>query len=129
MGRENPVYEQRINGLNIDVQLLCRQLLSYAFSIGLDARVIQGKRTYEEQAALYAQGRTKFGRIVTYAKPGTSNHETGRAFDLGIFRIDQSYVDNNDVLLKVLLPYARKIGLSCGGDWTRPDYPHFEKVK
>lgn len=128
MGRENPVYGQRVLSLNLSVQVLCRKLLSYAKSVGMDARVIQGRRTYEEQAKLYAKGRTASGRIVTYAKPGTSNHETGKAFDIGIFRIDGTYVDDNDVLLKVLMPYAKKIGLSCGGDWTRPDYPHFEKV-
>jgi hypothetical protein len=35
----------------------------------------------EEQAALYAKGRTSGGRIVTKAKPGQSYHNYGLAFD------------------------------------------------
>jgi peptidoglycan L-alanyl-D-glutamate endopeptidase CwlK len=35
----------------------------------------------EEQAALYAKGRTAGGRIVTKARPGESFHNHGLAFD------------------------------------------------
>jgi peptidoglycan L-alanyl-D-glutamate endopeptidase CwlK len=35
----------------------------------------------EEQAALYAKGRTVSGKIVTKAKPGESYHNYGLAFD------------------------------------------------
>lgn len=44
-----------------------------------------GLRTYEEQNALYAQGRTAPGNKVTNAKGGFSNHNFGIAFDIGIF--------------------------------------------
>ena len=40
-----------------------------------------GRRTMEEQAALYAKGRTVGGKIVTKAKPGESYHNYGLAFD------------------------------------------------
>jgi hypothetical protein len=40
-----------------------------------------GMRSMEEQAALYAKGRTQPGKIVTQAKPGTSYHNHGLAFD------------------------------------------------
>ena len=40
-----------------------------------------GRRTMEEQAALYAKGRTVSGKIVTKAKPGESYHNYGLAFD------------------------------------------------
>ena len=40
-----------------------------------------GRRTMEEQAALYAKGRTAGGKIVTKAKPGESYHNYGLAFD------------------------------------------------
>ena len=35
----------------------------------------------EEQAMLYAQGRSRPGKIVTQAKPGQSYHNYGLAFD------------------------------------------------
>lgn len=40
-----------------------------------------GRRTMEEQAALYAIGRTSPGKIVTKARPGESYHNHGLAFD------------------------------------------------
>jgi len=39
-----------------------------------DVLLICTFRTFEEQAAEYAKGRTKPGRIVTWAGPGESNH-------------------------------------------------------
>jgi peptidoglycan L-alanyl-D-glutamate endopeptidase CwlK len=41
-----------------------------------DVTILCGHRTLEEQAELYAQGRTKPGKIVTRAKPGQSRHNT-----------------------------------------------------
>ncbi|WP_412030200.1 M15 family metallopeptidase [Deinococcus yunweiensis] len=59
---------------------------------GLVPIITQGIRTAEEQAALYAKGRTvpgpnatkarPLGDIVTNAKPGESNHEDGDAVDI-----------------------------------------------
>ena len=43
--------------------------------------VAQGLRTYAEQDALYAQGRTAPGHIVTNARGGYSNHNFGCAVD------------------------------------------------
>lgn len=40
-----------------------------------------GRRTMEEQAALYAIGRTSPGKVVTKAKAGQSYHNYGLAFD------------------------------------------------
>jgi len=42
---------------------------------------ISGTRTMKEQQDLYDQGRTKPGKIVTKAKPGTSAHQHGIAID------------------------------------------------
>ena len=40
-----------------------------------------GRRTMEEQAALYKIGRSVKGKIVTNARPGESYHNYGLAFD------------------------------------------------
>lgn len=48
---------------------------------GLDPLVYCTYRSNEEQDALYAQGRTAPGRIVTYARPGKSAHNYGLALD------------------------------------------------
>jgi peptidoglycan L-alanyl-D-glutamate endopeptidase CwlK len=79
------------------------------------------------QAELYAQGRTRPGKIVTNAKPGQSNHNKypSPAFDI-------AFKDSNGVCweLSYFFKFAqigKKHGLSWGGDWKRfKDYPHFE---
>lgn len=116
----NPIYEQRRLGLDPKIQLICRQLLVTSFSKGIDARVIQGRRTREEQQALFDKG-------ITKARPGYSWHNFGLAFDIGIFRPDGTYVDNDDTLIiKVVGPLAEKLGFRWGYRWTHPDTPHFQ---
>lgn len=54
---------------------------------GLDVLITTTYRSDSEQAALYAQGRTAKGRIVTNAKPGQSSHNytvNGRPASLAI---------------------------------------------
>ena len=53
---------------------------------GYELKAISGQRGEEEQNALYAQGRTKPGNIVTNAKFGYSNHNFSAALDFGIFK-------------------------------------------
>jgi len=51
---------------------------------GVAVRIVQGLRTIEEQNSLYAQGRTKPGKIVTNAKGGQSYHNYGMAIDFAL---------------------------------------------
>lgn len=85
-------------------------------------RISQGLRTFPEQDAIYAQGRTKPGTIVTKAKGGQSYHNYGLAIDL--VRIKDKDVDWN-YNMETLVPLANKYNLKWGG--TFKDYPHFER--
>lgn len=58
-----------------------KQLLALIEAEGLGARLCSGLRTWEEQAALYAKGRTTAGPQVTKSGPGYSWHNWGRAAD------------------------------------------------
>ena len=49
---------------------------------GLPFYLLKGYRSFERQAELYAQGRTRPGKIVTRAKPGFSWHNFGLACDM-----------------------------------------------
>ena len=55
----------------------CSRLTGKAF-----LRFAYTLRTFAEQDGLYAQGRTKGGAIVTYAKGGQSYHNYGLAIDI-----------------------------------------------
>lgn len=85
-------------------------------------------RSVSEQEALYAQGRTKPGVIVTYARGESysSMHQWGIAFD--IIRNDGkgAYYDNDGWFNKVG-KIGKSIGLEWGGDWIKPiDKLHFQ---
>lgn len=91
---------------------------------GLTVKFISGTRSYAEQNALYAQGRTKPGPKVTNARAGYSNHNFGTAVDIGLFRGKAYVVDHPAYGL--LGPVGEAAGLKWGGRWKTPDRPHYE---
>ena len=83
---------------------------------GITIKVIAGLRTYEEQNELFAQGRTKPGRIVTNARGGFSNHNFGIAFDVGVFE-GANYLGESPKLPKAVGALGMDLGLEWGGNW------------
>lgn len=117
--------ERNIATLLPQVQPLARALIESAAAIGIAIKVISGTRTYEEQDALYEQGRTKPGRVVTNARGGYSNHNFGIAFDIGVFEGGR-YLDESPAY-KAVGAIGMKLGLEWGGNWkTIQDEPHFQ---
>ena len=98
-------------------------------------------RTFAEQDALYAQGRTKAGAIVTKAKGGQSYHNFGLAIDI-VLLVDK---DKNGTFetaswdLKTdfdgdgkadwmeIVAIFKRYGFEAGIDWKFVDAPHFQK--
>lgn len=101
-------------------------------------RIAQGLRTFAEQDALYAQGRTKPGKIVTKAKGGQSIHNYGLAIDIVLIINGKEASwdtkkdfdkDQQSDWMEVVTEFKRA-GWIWGGDWrTFKDMPHFEKTK
>jgi hypothetical protein len=92
----------------------------------IQLRVAQALRTVAEQNELYAQGRTKPGKIVTNAKGGESNHNSGLAIDVFIVNCDRT-IDLNSKVPPDVVKIANEEGFEWGGDWKKfKDYPHFE---
>lgn len=117
--------ETNIKTLHEKVQPLARELIQRALAHGIIAVVTSGTRTYAEQDALYEQGRTKPGSIVTNARAGYSNHNFGLAFDLTIFSNGKPVWESPEY--KTLGSIGKSLGLIWGGDWsTIEDDPHFE---
>ncbi len=102
-----------------------------AATFGCSYILIGGNRTWDEQDALYAQGRTLPGNRVTKAKGGQSNHNFGIAGDFGVF-MGKAYLDNTrpDLAAKVhkaCSMHAEPCGLEWGGSWKSiVDQPHYE---
>ena len=121
--------EIQLATLHPEAQKAARAFLGVAkvivAKIGCDVRVISGTRSYMEQDALYAKGRTTVGKKVTNAPAGFSNHNFGLAWDIGIFR-GKEYCGEHP-LYRELGILGRSLGLEWGGDWkTIVDEPHFQ---
>lgn len=117
---------------------------------GVRLRFAYTTRTMQEQADLYAQGRTKIyggnGKrlgIVTNAKPGQSFHNFGLSFDI-VLLLDKNNdgnfetaswdtaldwdLDNVADWMEVVRHF-KSIGWAWGGDFKSfKDMPHFERT-
>ena len=114
--------------LHPDLQRKLARLESACKAAGLMIGIGECVRTVEEQDALYAQGRTKPGAIVTRAKGSSysSMHQWGVAFDF--YRADGAgaYNDADGFFAKVG-KIGKGLGLMWGGDWVSiVDKPHFQ---
>ena len=120
----DPRSQKNIATIQKEVQPLAIALVREAARIGITIKVISGTRTYAEQDALYAKGRTQPGNIVTRVEGGYSNHNFGIAFDIGIFE-NGRYVPESPKY-KIVGKLGKSIGLEWGGDWEFVDEPHFQ---
>lgn len=107
------------------------QVEAFLLPKGVTVEVISGLRSWAAQAALYASGRTKPGRIVTKAKPGSSWHNYGLAIDLGLFKsgvyLDEKKPAEADKLYAEIGKIAAKLGIEWAGNWkTFTETPHFQ---
>jgi peptidoglycan LD-endopeptidase CwlK len=117
----------------------------------------QGLRTWEQQEAIFAQGRTKPGKIVSWAPAGYSWHNFGLALDayfagkdpyleFAIRDADERYRKSKTAANRKALDFAcaeferlwkawgecgKRHGLAWGGDWPakRKDRPHHEYTR
>ncbi len=91
---------------------------------GVGIQIICGTRSYQQQDALYAQGRTAPGLKVTNAPGGYSNHNFGIAWDIGLFR-GKVYLEDSPLYLECAA-IGRYQGLDCGAYWDSiTDEPHY----
>jgi peptidoglycan L-alanyl-D-glutamate endopeptidase CwlK len=124
--------EGNIATLHPRVRPYARALIETAAGQGVIIKVTSGTRTYAEQDDLYAQGRTKPGKIVTNARGGYSNHNFGIAFDVTIFKgSDDPEKAKTPVYespaYNALGSIGTHLGLEWGGNWTSiKDEPHYQ---
>ena len=92
--------------------------------------VVSGLRTAAQQDALYAQGRTAPGQIVTNAKAGQSMHNYGLAVDVVPYLSGPSGALNWNIgtdQFKAMVAAMKSQNLVWGGDWIHfPDNDHFQ---
>ena len=96
--------------------------------LGKKLRIASGLRTFDEQNALYAKGRTAPGTVVTRAKGGESYHNYGLAFD--VYYTNNGSVDLKTAIKPDVAKIGQELGLEWGGSWKSfKDMPHFQLTK
>lgn len=107
----------------------------------VDFMVVEGLRTKQRQEGLYAQGRTKPGKVVTWTMK--SKHIDGLAVDIAPCNKDGSINWNDlkmfDKMADAMFKAAKELNINIrwGRDWDmdgirgekgETDSPHFELV-
>lgn len=105
--------ESKLSTVNPALAQIVRQMDTQVRAQGGRLSVISGRRSYAQQAALYANRASNSNPV---AAPGTSLHEKGLAVDLSWSGVTQSYVGQ----------LGESYGLRWGGRFSRPDPGHFE---
>ena len=126
--------EERLSRVHPGLGSRGRTLVALCAQAGVAVMLTQGLRTWKEQDALYAQGRTAppIGRkyIVTNAKGGSSWHNFGLAFDIVVLdSIGKANWDTSHPGWARAAKIGKSLGLEWGGDWKSfKDLPHFQSV-
>jgi len=123
-----------LNALHPDIRPLAEEFERECKSNGVDFIFTCTHRTYEEQDELFAQGRTKPGKIVTNAKAGESKHNfyldgipASKAFDVVPMRNGKPVWDAEDPVWQTIGEIGEACGLKWAGRWKKfKEYPHFE---
>jgi len=93
-------------------------------------------RTFAEQDAIYAQGRTKPGKIVTNARKGLSYHNYGLAIDIVLiingktasWDVKGDFDGDGKADWIEIVTIFKQFGWEAGIDWKFRDAPHFQKT-
>ena len=102
-----------------------RQLVTLAQVEGIEILVTSTLRTFEEQAELFAIGRTKPGKKVTNATAGESWHNFGLAFDV-VPLVNGKAVWDSPFWNRIRV-LGKQVGLIWNGTFQSfKNKPHFE---
>jgi peptidoglycan L-alanyl-D-glutamate endopeptidase CwlK len=121
-----------INSRNLDdllpaVKVRVEKFINSAKDAGIDLLVTSTYRDNESQNALYAQGRTKPGKIVTNAKGGQSFHNYRCAVDVVPLLNGKPVWDAENDIWQKIGDFGIAAGLEWAGNWKRfKEYPHFQ---
>ncbi len=116
-------------------QKAVRLFAAFTLVTGRELFIVRTLSTPEEQDALYAQGRTEPGNVVTNAKGGRSWHEVGRGFDVALEELQTqrptwSTAGSDMELWRLMGMLGKLIGLEWGGDFkSLADFGHFHDAR
>ena len=117
------INSRSLDDLLPEVKTRVEKFIQYCKDKGIDILVTSTYRDMESQAALYAQGRTTEGKIVTNAGPGDSYHNWRCAVDVvPLVNSKPDWDGNHPVWAQI-----GEIGSECGLEWAG-NWVHFKEL-
>lgn len=124
------INSRKLEDLHPTVRAKVQQFIQKCDEAGIDLLVTSTYRDHESQAELYAQGRTKPGKIVTKAKPGQSWHNWRVAVDVVPLRNGKPVWGTTGAdgeLWEKVGEIGESVGLEWAGRWkTFKEFAHFQ---
>lgn len=112
------INSRKLEDLHPKVATKCDQFIKACAKQNIDVLITSTYRDGESQNALYAQGRTAPGKIVTKAKAGQSFHNWKCAFDF-VPIVNGKAQWNDTALFTKCGEIAESLGLEWAGRWTK----------
>lgn len=109
------------------VQVRVQRFIDLCHDHDIDLLITSTYRDHESQNALYAQGRTKLGKIVTNAKGGQSFHNHRCAVDVVPLINGKPNWNTKDPVWPKIGALGKAAGLEWAGDWVKfKEMAHFQ---
>ena len=117
--------DRDLDNLTPETKLLAEYFLETAKEQWYHLLITEWRRSLERQKALYDQGRTRPGAIVSWTM--NSRHLKGIAFDVAFEpAYHGSTYPSNDALRLEIGEIWESLWLTRWGRWNNPDMPHFQ---
>jgi peptidoglycan L-alanyl-D-glutamate endopeptidase CwlK len=123
------INSRSLSDLDPVVQPMMQAFVDACTAAGIDLLPTSTYRDAASQAALYAQGRTTPGPIVTDATAGHSFHQYRAAMDVVPLINGKCVWDTSQPVWSQVVQIGKAQGLEWGGDWTLfKEFAHFQYV-
>jgi peptidoglycan L-alanyl-D-glutamate endopeptidase CwlK len=125
---------RKLEDLHPDLRPLAEWLVEECRELDIDILITCTWRSHAEQDVLYAQGRSKPGKIVTYARGGQSAHNfvldgkpASKAFDVVPLIGGKPEWDAEHPVWQHVGELGESMGLEWAGRWKKfREYAHFQ---
>jgi peptidoglycan LD-endopeptidase CwlK len=111
------INSRSVTELHPKVATMAMAMVQHCDEAGIDLLITSTYRDHESQNELYAQGRTKPGKIVTNVRGGQSYHNYRVAFDVVPLRNGKCVWDSSDPAWRKVGEIGESLGLEWAGRW------------
>ena len=119
------INSRAVSDLTPEAQVLAKKFVEACKAKGIDLLITSTYRDNESQAALYAQGRTAPGKIVTNAKPGQSFHNHRIAID--VVPLVNGKPQWTGPIWQTIGAIGKSVGFEWAGEWKSfKEMAHFQ---